>query len=117
MQTHSYLNKCSKAEAWSCVPKPCSAWAAQAAGRERSRNLLISQGEHIRIPLEEGNKAGVSLPPFCPGEFSTAPADTKHRQLRGSSSSGSAAPGCLGMGGSDLAGHFGNGSQEDTDTT
>lgn len=62
MQTHSYLNKCSKAEAWSCVPKPCSAWAAQAAGRERSRNLLISQGEHIRISLEEGNKAG-GLPP------------------------------------------------------
>lgn len=38
------------------VSKPCSAWAAQAAGRESSRNLIVSPGESICISLEEGKK-------------------------------------------------------------
>lgn len=81
----------------------------------------MSQGEHIHISLEEGNKAGgLPLSLLSCGIFYRSqqpPAHTKHQQLRGSSSSGSAAPGCLGMGGRDLAGRFGNSSQEDTDTT
>lgn len=107
------------------VSKPCSAWAAQAAGRKSSRNLIVSPGESICISLEEGNKAGGHPSSFCPGENSTglfyrsqqSPADTKCWQLWGSSSSWSAVLRSLGMGGMDLAACFGNSSQEGTDTT
>lgn len=107
------------------VSKPCSAWATRAAGRESSRNLIVSPGESICISSEEGNKTGGHPSSFCPGENSTglfyrsqqSPAHTKCWQLWGSGSSWSAVFHSLGMGGTDLAGRFGNSSQEGTDTT
>lgn len=88
-------------------------------GKQQESPCLPS--ERICISLEEGNKAGgLSLVLLSCRIFyrsQQSPADTKCWRLWGSSSSWSEAPGSLGMGSGDLAGRFGNGSQEDTDTT